>query len=301
MLENEIAQFLDNPATTFSDISKKIKFAIAQQYLFDLGPDSCIEQKTAYDRATVANMLGVLGINDSKQLLATQVFPGVTVIQNEGQNIYHASGELVSDNVLKVVIDSMRKGVTEQKIKDKNDFNQINNIWLNIIYADYNNEKNKLGNKGQNYSYERFCLDNLKKRVYENIKSSVNSFDDVKANGVLNRKIKEDNSERTLWQKLKSDKSLFEASLDFCKKRLAIESNKNRDIEKELTLFDVLAVAGNEKAQIITFVQLRSLEQQVQKKNNPDYELRKENKIGNILGKKGRAEIKKETGTAPIV
>ena len=108
-----------------------------------------------------------------------------------------------------------------------------------------------------------------------------------------------------LLMQLKANNDLMKQSLDFCRQRLAVNNTQlqqGQTLEDALTLGDVLAVAGNEKAQVVTYFQTRSAEQQIQAEIDPKkFECKKENKIGNTLGDKGRGFIKKQTGSNAVL
>ncbi|MBQ7973522.1 MAG: hypothetical protein IJ295_01025, partial [Clostridia bacterium] len=120
---------------------------------------------------------------------------------------------------------------------------------------------------------------------------SLYSGDEQKTRKLLNKKIDAD-----MRRYLKRTGVLKKAE-KFCEK-------SGRDAQKDLTFADVLTALSMESAemQVITYLESRSKEQQKDlKKNKEDSEVTKENKIGNLLGKKGRKEIKTETGYAPVV
>ena len=327
MKEEEIEQLLNNSQLSASKLRDLIKAAIIYQYSYDASmqphnpdespeADHYIQRHTALDRQTVKQLLLNLGVDEmrSDAALRTLTAAGVDTngklpLLNSGNNAKIDTGFLL-DNVVDEVITAIMKGVPEQKISAA-DKTAANELWGEVLYADFKQFlKVQLGNQYDEAEFDAWKKD--KKQAYgmyyeasrlyrlqEQIRAWAQQY------GLANHLNDGVKQNTNLWQQIRANDGLLKDSLEFCKKRCEIARipvANHEDLETNLTLGDILSVAGNEKAHIVTFFQTRSAEQQIQEDRNPGfYESKKENKIGSVLGEQGRKHIKEKTGTGAVI
>ena len=329
MTEAQINELLSNPQITDTLLRKYIKLAIVQQFQNDVDPleKNYLKDKTAFDRQTLKKIIRTVNPNitedDCEHMLRGLTAAGV---DNDGnilgynpvQNAVNTdqSVEQVNNSTVDAVITAMMKGCTGQKM-DADVRGYVQEIWNDILYAEFGDEliqsqqqnfdrvafENWKRGKNQNYSaeYERYRLFDLWNKVKTWLRQEFGN------SALINQPIKTGvgANQNPLLMQLKANNELLKQSLEFCRQRLAVNNvqlQNGQTLEDALTLGDVLAVSGNEKAQIVTFFQTRSAEQQHQAEIAPkQYECKKENKIGNTLGDKGRAYVKKQTGSNAVL
>ncbi len=308
MNKAEILAVLESPLTDSAALRKMIDFAIMQQYRNDaISEDSYLKQGTAFDRQTVKQILSTLGANDQQCTYLTGGL-GSAGANNATRN----DANLMSDKVAELVINTMKEGVSETAMPVA-EREAVSDIWDDVLYCEFkqnlinlqaydekqfNAWRKDKNNHELDSQYEGFCHLRLQKNVRTLCRECFNGNDKI-----CDEKIKFGTNSEFL-QQLKANDGLYQKSISFCKKRLALQNKIQltsfEEIENELTFGDVLASAGNEKEQVITFFQTRSAEQQILAKAK-NSQVSKENKIGNLIGKKGREYLKKTTGSSAVV
>lgn len=132
--------------------------------------------------------------------------------------------------------------------------------------------------------------------IEESAKNMVNrDYIKTSAEDLLSRVLK-DNKKDTL-NILSVDSGLKNRAEEFQKKRIAV----GLDDIKDLTLLDVLVAVGNDKTQLKAFIEARAVEQECNLERNPKFfEVKKENKIGTILGEQGLKHLKSQGVTVNV-
>lgn len=307
MKEAEILQFLENPQTTSLDLRKEIKRAIVQQYQNDVHGKNIVKSETSLSRQTVKRILGDLNVDETKSdaLLRNLTAAGV----DQYGNITGA--DCLMDDVVDAVITAMMKGINEQNQLDGQAEQAAKDLWTDTLYAEFeeacvnqqnqevfNTWKRDQADQQLTAEYEMFLFSRKRKLVRGWVADACGN-DAVE--DVCDVKIKPN---KQLWQQIRSNRNLLKASLAQCEKRLAFTSDQWSDehLEDELTVEDILTVAGDEKSQILAFCQNRTDEQKQQAEQNPEqHESKKENQLENNFGKQGKKYIKEKTIPGSVV
>lgn len=313
LAEAEILQLLDDPQTTPSMIYDRLKFAILQQLQNDAKGEKYLQERTRFDRQTVKNMLLTQPAIDKFKFankVADTFLRHVSASGvSENGNINLKQGGL--DAIVETVIMTMVSGLLNQKLKDSQDASQdeksqATTIWDEIRYAKFKEELSST-NQYQEAKFKAWLEDETTSpdysklyRVYQQDHAQQALLSEMVArcgSETTARKLLATKVQGETLQWLAANGHLLEESREYCVKRCQI-AGINPDPEKELTLADVLAVAGNAKTQVVTFFQTRANEQ---KREPQKTELKKENKIGNTMGAAGREFIKTVTGAGIAV
>lgn len=315
MKEAEILQFLENPQTTSLKLRKKIKSAIMQQYQNDTNNQDNIKQTTVIGRQTVRKILTGLGVDDTKcnDLLRSLTAAGVDQHGNipsiqQGAS-FEANTDALMDGVVDTVITAMLKGVNEQKL-DTAAKQEAKDLWTDALYAEFEQVRASQPNFDQNAfnTWKKDQKDQQFNTEYEvflftrknnQIRAWTNAY--LGSDSICNKKVMDD---KKVWQQIRANHNLLQKSLAYCEKRCAftMQTWNDKNLETELTVGDILAVAGDEKTQIATFCQARLEEQKDQATQDPAlYESKTENQIDHVLGVQGNKHIKAQTIPGSVI
>jgi len=280
----EIADFIDNENTTVNDIFNKISMATTCKLAKDISGDRRLEKFTGFNRFTVVNAISTnqfdaAGYPSLKKEDYISYVDDLCDYRNAG---YHYIST-------QAVIKTLMAGINDQKIlkdKDKGAEKEWQaeamSLWNSIADCKYENWKtqqqdpqNPAMNKEQYYN--SFLYKNLKLktiRMFGNNQQLANEF--------LNMKF--DSKSRNF---LKANHKLMAQAEKKCIARGA-------DPKENLLMQDVLLALTEDHQieQVITFFQSRSQEQKILEKQDKK-EVTRENKIGNLMGDKGRKMMKK--------
>ncbi len=314
-----IANLLDNPNTTPFDIYYQIRLAVLQRLRNDAFTTKALQKDTAFNRNTVKLVLNNLNVdpqlatniqNNSDELLRDLSASGVQENGNITSSTVSHRGHV--DEVVENVIVTLMAGVPEQNLNsdDSNhdEKQQAVDLWNEIRYAMFKRrlittghyDENKFnawiktGEYNEEYArlHQKFHVGRIRSDLIAEVKTRfLGGGTDSEAEAFLNTKIQGNE----LKQILEANGVLLKDCKLYCQRRCQAEQVQYD--ENQLTLFDVLAAAGSAKKQIITFFQERSQEQKQDQIQNPSTtEVKKENKIGNVMGNAGRAFVKEATG-----
>lgn len=319
-----IANLLDSPNTTPLDIYMRIRLTVLQRLRNDAFTNKALQRDTAFDRKTVKLLLNNLNVdsrvatniqNNADELLRDLSASGI----QENGNITSATishrGHV--DEIVENVIVSLMAGVPEQNLDhddpNRDEKQQAVDLWQEIRCAMFKRrlittghyDENKFnawiktGEFNEEYAsrHQKFHIGRIRSDLIAEVKTRfLGNVIDSEAEAFLDTKIQSDE----LKQILNANEGLLEDCKNYCRRRCQAEQTQYD--EGQITLLDVLAAAGSAKTQIITFFQMRSQEQKQDQIQNPKTTaVKKENKIGNVMGGLGRAYVKDVTGRSPAV
>ncbi|MCQ2382251.1 MAG: hypothetical protein MJ060_00180 [Clostridia bacterium] len=334
----QITQLFNDPNTTPYVIYRSLRQAILVRIQNDAVSAQYLKNKTAFDRQTTKLILNELSVNSQYQqdiqnnadvLLRDLSASGIQengISSNTNNRTVTYRGHL--DEITEEVISTIIKGILDQDL-NRDDDNVLNDeevnagkLWYDILYSHfreyliknysqfdenrfkqwvtikYRNEDENAPQQANDSEYDRlyqkFHVNRVENDVLHDVATRCFGGNTRAANQFLDTKIETNMRE----QVLAANGVLLDECLSFCKKRCRADGLQPTSFEDELKLRDVLAAAGNAKPQIVTFFQTRSKEQQ---ENPVTTEVTAENKIGNLMGEKGREYVKKSTGTKPAV
>ena len=291
MSEQEIAQFLDNPQLTITDIHDKIKLAVFQQLSNDAKSDQFAQKCTSFDRKTVEMMLAT----DSAKFdpLFNQSY-----IKNLTDSTANYDGFNL-EQTTEMVIGTLMAGMSEQKLnKDERAEGAI--LWNEVYMTGY--KKWFIAQTGQQPElpydqydqqptsikcyYDNQLAEDLLRQTAASCQGDYN-----KARSILASKVDD-----KMMTYLRANKQLLQESQN-------LRKGRGQD-PKDLTVADVLAVVSSESAasQVVSYFQTRSREQQDRQKANPHTsDVTRQNKIGNLMGSAGKKNLKMVTKKDVVV
>lgn len=311
MSETEISMLLDDTTTSAQTIYNGIKLAVLQQFQNDAKSNKLIQKNTALDRQVVNDIM----VNDLKiapassnrllrSLTAASVDENGVVLSEDSNNL---------DAIINAVINAMDQGLVDQQLT-QSESDEAKLLWDNVVNAQSNPnyeqwlQKNHLqrpqDGTAEDKAYQaKATYEKDRSRLIDEIKTNCGG-DETKATSLLNQPINDE-----MVNKIMATKLLLTSWMEYCRRREAEGKtepeyiNEETDNERKATLClrdgsitmqDVLMAARNMGVQELTFFQSRSEEQQQQAKA-PGSEVKKENKIGNVLGKSGREFVEART------
>ena len=274
--EKEIAEFLDNPQTTPQDIFNKITLAVNYQLKVDEGTEHRLQQYSVHERHVVNNAL-----NNEFQI-------DKQVGNDFLKDLCSVDGVENYSTVARVVIEKIKKGIDEQKdfkkigAEDRQEKASALDIWDAIRDCEYDtwlttqpDPQNPQLTREEYYQYH------ANSKYIKNKTKALFHGDANMAQNFLNSKF---NDEALAC--LKVNESFLDKAKENCKKA-------GKDPEKDLTVGDVLLTVtdANRIEQVMTYFHTRSKQQDEMEKSKKG-DVTRANKIGNVLGKNGRKEIK---------
>lgn len=320
--EKEIIDFLNDPQTTTDMIYSNIKLAVFQQLNNDSIADKFTQKDTRFNRKTVEKAFGdkvfnranldrllnqitdsTLKPNTSHLDLTTEIvidtlFAGMhdqKLTQAEKQAGANVWGEVRLTGYKRWVankiptFEQFSGGKTPEEVSSEimsryGDTEQARAIWQATL-RDYDAFRDKNTPSMEDYQSQRLDAFVLREVTEQ-------CGDPIQARNLLATPVDEESMNY-----LRANGSLLTLSQEHCKQC-------GRDPIKGLLVSDVLAVTSFEGAgsQVVAYFQTRSREQENKIKANPKtIEVNKHNKIGNLLGKIGKKELKKQTKRTAVV
>ena len=296
MSERDIAAWLDEETTTPDAIYDRIKMSVFHQLRMDDKAEKTLQKNTAFNRKTLKNAL-------TNNIIKTQ-FGDVKLAPNVCERFLNRltvrAGSQSLEKAVEGVVLSLHIGMPEQKLNDAQK-DEADAVWEEIHYSGYKTwleQRNRfmpgVPYEQQSPSFEVYHQEKMKAELRAETmmlcrdKQLAPQF----AEDILNTKIDGD-----LLNYLAANGSLLQNGRRVCKAR-------GKDPESELTMADVLTAMSNEstKAQVLTYFQNRSQEQKQAIAADPKHApYNSKNKIGNVLGKKGRETAKSEAGGAAVI
>lgn len=326
--EADIIKLLDDSHTTFADIYERIKLAVLHQLQNDASaskeaPKNIIKDETAVDRQTIKKILPdstasqngkkVLVFSDglSNQLLRNLTASGVGPDGKLPTGKVSGNIDLVIEETIKTVMAGLsdKKLSVEEKRAVSLFLNEIRyskfKQWLKDETNQYSDKNFDLLVQGRvNESkygslYNQYNAENLRGEVYDQVMACFHQnkrMTETFLNGPIDEKSE-------VMNVLSVNSSLMERAKQFKEKRSAagiipVDEKTKKPVD-ELIMWDVLVALGNDKTQLQAFIQTRAVEQTFMA-NEPSAEVKKENKIGTILGEQGLKHLKSQGVTVNV-
>ena len=277
--EQEICTYLDGEEVTPLDIFNKIKEAATQQLEKDKQGDQRLQKTTSFSHKTVSNAFADNEFTD-------QGCPNLQKEEYEQylHNLCDFKNEENSSIVAQTMIKTLKAGLIDQKAlkSDKNLRQEAENFWNILSDSQYENWKEQQTDPvNQELTKEEF----YNELPYNNLLTKTNQVfgNPDLAKNFLNSKF---NPEAQNF--LKVDDKLLKLAEQNCLAR----GVEKAEVRKNLTVQDVLLAVSKDQnvEQVITYFQTRSQEQDKMGKDKTD-KVTTDNKIGNLMGKKGRKMI----------
>ena len=267
----EVAEFLDDPNTTFKTVFDKISEAIDFQLQKDAkSNDKKLERATAFNCKTTAVLLSRNTFGVDKQSIDGKIITDLYGINDFNTEV-----------AARTIIQQLLSGVNEQKILNKEEKQQAIDVWVQIRDCEYiaKYQTNPNSQVSCDEFYSKKVLNHIKKKI----KNEAMQGDEQKTNNFLNATI--DGQARMY---LEANNILLKESEDICKKQ-------NRDPKTELQVRDVLLALSNDcqVKQVVTYFQERSQQQREFERQPGQKEVTKDNKIGNLIDKKSSKTLAK--------
>jgi len=267
----EVAEFLDNPNTTFKTVFDKISEAIDFQLQKDAkSNDKNLERATAFNCKTTAVLLSKNTFGVDKQSIDGKIITDLYGINDFNNEV-----------AARTIIQQLLSGVNEQKILNKEEKQQAIDVWVQIRDCEYIAKYQK--NPNIQVSCDEFYSEKVLNHIKKKIKNEAMQGDEQKTNNFLNATI--DDQARMY---LEANNILLEKSEDICKKQ-------GRDPKTQLQVGDVLLALSNDcqVKQVVTYFQERSQQQREFERQPGQKEVTKDNKIGNLIDKKSSKTLAK--------
>ena len=265
----EVAEFLDDPNTTFKTVFDKISEAIDFQLQKDAkSNDKKLERATAFNCKTTAVLLSKNTFGKDKQSIDGKIITDLYGINDFNTEV-----------AARTIIEQLMSGVKEQKSLNKEEKQQAIDVWVQIRDCEYiaKYQKNPNIQVSSDEFYSKKVLNHIKKKI----KNEAMQGDEQKTNNFLNATI--DDQARMY---LEANNILLEKSEDICKKRGPKEKLQVRDV--------LLALSNDcQVKQVVTYFQERSQQQREFERQPGQKEVTKDNKIGNLIDKQSRKELAK--------
>lgn len=265
----EVAEFLDNPNTTFKTVFDKISEAIDFQLQKDAkSNDKKLERATAFNCKTTAVLLSRNTFGNDKQSIDGKIITDLYGINDFNNEV-----------AARTIIQQLLSGVNEQKILNKEEKQQAIDVWVQIRDCEYIAKYQK--NPNIQVSCDEFYSEKVLNHIKKKIKNEAMQGDEQKTNNFLNATI--DDQARMY---LEANNILLEKSEDICKKRGPKEKLQVRDV--------LLALSNDcQVKQVVTYFQERSQQQREFERQPGQKEVTKDNKIGNLIDKKSSKTLAK--------